>query len=162
MRWLAAARLQLDVHIQVHQYVPHYLEQRTRPVTDSYADFAPATPLVPFGYGLSYTTFTYSKAQLLNSQGQPCDERQKGCSITGSGSNSSATFSVSVDVTNAGSRDGKTVVQVYFAQRLASRVRFSQMLLDFQKVEIAAGKTQTVVVEIPVTGLEMWSNVEQK
>jgi hypothetical protein len=33
-------------------YVPHFLEQRTRPPTSPFADYAPATPLVPFGFGL--------------------------------------------------------------------------------------------------------------
>lgn len=32
---------------QVHMYVPHYLEQRTRPPSSQFADYAPATPLVP-------------------------------------------------------------------------------------------------------------------
>lgn len=54
--------------------------------------------------------------------------------------------------------DGKVVVQVYFGQNLASRVRFSNMLLDFAKIEVKAGQTvSSVKIKIPLTGLEMWS-----
>ncbi len=113
---------------------------------------------MPFGFGLSYTNFTFAKAQLLNAAGQPCDERTAGCAVNASSSSSDSNFFfVAVDVTNTGRIDGKVVVQVYFSQALASRVRFAQMLLDFAKVEVAAGAKVTVTVKIPLTGLEMWS-----
>ena len=52
--------------------------------------------------------------------------------------------------------------QIYFSQRLASRVRFAQMLLDFQKADVSAGDTVSVVIKVPVTGLEMWSGANNK
>ena len=92
-----------------HRYVPHYLEQRTRPITNSYADFAPATPLVPFGFGLSYTSFTFSNAHVLNAAGKSCDERQSGCAVN---QTTDDYFQVAVDVKNEGQVAGKAVVQV--------------------------------------------------
>merc|ERR1719174_918898 len=143
---------------QVHQYVPHFLEQRTRSINSPYADYAPATPLVPFGFGLSYSTFVFANMQLLNAHGDRCDERARGCSVDKS--EPSASFTVSLDVTNQGPMDGKVVVQVYFSQTLASRVRFARMLLDFDKVHVAVGQTQSVKVVVPITGLEMWSSAD--
>ena len=61
--------------------------------------------------------------------GHPCDERQKKCTVASTDS----FFFVSLDIKNEGTMDGKVVVQCYFGQQLASRVRFSQMLLDFAK-----------------------------
>jgi len=165
---------------QVHQYVPHYLEQRTRPVTQQYADFAPATPLVdcsfflmfslffcystthykvPFGFGLSYTNFTFSNIRLL-ARGQPCDERQPSCVVNRS---IDQYFVVSATVKNTGNIAGKVVVEVYFSQQLASRVRFAQMLLDFKKTnDIAAGASISVQISVAITGLEMWSPADKK
>ena len=56
-------------------------------------------------------------------------------------STTTESFNVSLSVTNHGKMDGKTVVQVYFSQNLASRVRFSKMLLSFAKVTVQAGRT---------------------
>jgi hypothetical protein len=58
---------------------------------------------------------------------------------------------------------GKIVVQVYFAQQLASRVRFSKMLLAFTKVAVKAGETlKGVKVVVKARDLEMWSQQENK
>ena len=87
-----------------------------------YADYAPATPLVPFGFGLSYSNFTFANVAL-------------GSHSTISLATDSS-FNVSLDITNTGKMDGKIVVQVYFSQDLASRVRFSKMLLGECRHEI--------------------------
>ena len=57
-----------------------------------------------------------------------------------------------------GSVDGKIVVQVYFSQRLASRVRFSKMLLGFGKLPVEAGETKRDVrITLKAEDLGMWS-----
>lgn len=141
---------------QVHMYVPHYLEQKTRPPTSNFADYAPATPLVPFGWGLSYSNFTFSNVQLTASDVPSCTSNN--CTVTPDDA-----FTISLDITNHGSMTGKTVVQVYFSQNLCSRVRFANMLLGFEKVEVP-GDTTSKGVKVPLKAreLEMWDKTANK
>ncbi len=76
-------------------------------------------PVFPFGYGLSYTTFAYSNARLDGN-------------------------TLSVDITNTGSREGKEVVQLYVADRKAALVRPVKELKAFCKVALQPGETKTV------------------
>jgi len=87
----------------------------------------PNSPLYPFGYGLSYTTFDYSNASISSS------ELQRGGSI-----------SVSVDVTNTGSMDGEEVVQLYIHDKVGSVTRPVKELKGFQKIHLRKGETKTV------------------
>ncbi len=82
---------------------------------------ATATPLFPFGYGLSYTTFDYS-----------------GLNVSPDGK------TVSVMVTNTGSRKGSEAVQLYIAQPNATVERPRHELKAFSKVELNAGESQWV------------------
>lgn len=137
---------------QVHQYVPWYLEQRTRAPSSAYADNAPATPLVPFGWGLSYSNYSFTNVVL------DCPKVAGVSTVTASDE-----FNVSLDITNHGKMDGKIVVQVYFSQNLASRVRFSKMLLAFDKVFVKAGETlKGVMISVKVQDLEMWDQKQDK
>merc|ERR1712048_1266628 len=59
--------------------------------------------------------------------------------------------------------DGKIVVQVYFSQNLASRVRFSKMLLAFEKVTVKASSTLSgAKVLVKARDLEMWDQKQGK
>jgi beta-glucosidase len=86
-------------------------------------------PLYPFGYGLSYTTFQYSRlrmsAPILKKRGEVL---------------------VVVDVTNTGTRDGDEVVQVYVRFPGSKVERPLKELAAFQRVKIPHGRTQTVQV----------------
>ncbi|KRE00368.1 hypothetical protein ASE63_09910 [Bosea sp. Root381] len=84
-------------------------------------------PLYAFGHGLSYTSFTYTNAQVSKPK-VPLD----------------GVVEVSVDVTNAGSRDGQEVVQLYIRQPVASRSRPMRELKGFDKVSLRAGETRAV------------------
>ena len=140
---------------QVHQYVPWYLEQRTRPSSVHYADYAPATPLVPFGFGLSYSNYTFSNVNICS--GPPCKTLEVSTVAAAD------TWNVSLDITNHGTMDGKIVVQIYFSQNLASRVRFSKMLLAFGKIFVKAGQTlKGVEVAVKAQDLEMWETKANK
>lgn len=93
--------------------------------------------LYPFGYGLSYTNFTYSNIVF------PSD-----AAMTKTGS-----VKVSVDVTNSGSVAGKEVVQLYYtAPYTAKKIEKSHVVLgDFVKTKLLnAGETQTVTMEVKV------------
>src|SRR6185295_6436100 len=88
-------------------------------------------PLYPFGYGLSYTNFSYSDITLSNTSMKP------GQKIT-----------ASVTVTNNGSRDGKEVVQLYIRDLVGTSTRPVKELKGFQKIELKAGASKTVSFDI--------------
>ena len=83
-------------------------------------------PLFPFGYGLSYTTFTYSNLQMVKKV------------------NMNEPVKISVDVTNSGSRDGDEVIQLYLTDEKASTPRPIRQLEAFERIGIKAGETKTV------------------
>ncbi len=85
------------------------------------------TPLYPFGYGLSYTSFAYKNLKIAK------PSFQKGEKIE-----------VSVDVTNTGNFDGKEVVQLYLNDPVASIVRPVKELKGFELIELKKGETKTI------------------
>lgn len=95
--------------------------------------------LYPFGYGLSYTTFRYENLMLDKNE------------ITGN-----ETVTVSLDVTNTGSMDGEEVVQLYLTYPESADTEAKKDLRGFQRVSIPAGKTRTVVLEIPAKELALY------
>ena len=84
-------------------------------------------PLFPFGWGLSYTQFTYGPISLSSS------------TLKGSGS-----LTITIPVTNAGAREGKHTVELYSHQQYASITPNMQRLRAFKKINLKAGETQTV------------------
>ena len=103
----------------------------------------PNRNLYPFGYGLSYTTFSYGKMQC------PSAFDDKGF------------LPVSVDVTNTGNYDGEEIVQLYVADKVASMVRPIKELKGFQKVFIPKGQTKRVEFKLNVKDLGFWNNLMQ-
>ena len=98
--------------------------------TARYLD-SPNSPLYPFGYGLSYTTFSYSPITL----DRPTMTRQ-------------TSIRASVTVSNTGTMDGEEVVQLYINDPVASVSRPVRELKGFRKVAIPAGDSVTVEFEI--------------
>jgi beta-glucosidase len=96
-------------------------------------------PLYAFGYGLSYTKFGYSNLRV--SSGHVA----KDGSVT-----------VSVDVKNAGSRDGDEVVQLYVAHMGSAVARPLQELKGFRRVMLRAGETKTVTMPLKASALAYW------
>jgi len=94
--------------------------------------FDDVTPLFPFGFGLSYTTFSLANVR-LERETMPVDGATR----------------VLVDVTNTGARRGAEVVQLYVRDVTSSVTRPVKELKGFEKVTLAAGETRTVA--LPVT-----------
>ena len=90
------------------------------------------TPLFPFGYGLSYTNFTYSPLRL---------DRNK----------------VSVDVTNSGMMAGDEIVQCYIHQKVSSVTRPVKELKDFARIHLGPGETKTVTFTVDPSKLAFWN-----
>ncbi|MFZ1262022.1 MAG: beta-glucosidase BglX [Chitinophagaceae bacterium] len=129
--------------------VPIYYSQKNtgRPsVGDSpkflsnYLD-APNTPLFPFGYGLSYTSFSYSEIK-LNKTSMKMNE-----SIT-----------ASVTITNTGKYDGEEVVQLYIRDLVGSITRPVKELKGFQKIKLKAGESKQVSFSIDVNDLKFYNS----
>ncbi|MHA4809195.1 beta-glucosidase BglX [Flavitalea flava] len=104
-------------------------------------------PLYPFGFGLSYTTFSYSAVQLSGRI------LQKGRSAGAAG-----TLTASVTVTNTGTREGKEVVQFYIRQLAGSNTRPVKELKGFQKISLKAGESRTVTFRITEKDLLYYNN----
>lgn len=97
--------------------------------------------LFPFGYGLSYTTFEYGKANT--------DKKEYG---------KDETIKVSVTVTNKGKVDGAESVQVYSSQSKPSLERPDKELKAFKKIFLKAGETKTVELDIPAKDLAFFDD----
>ncbi|MCI4647734.1 beta-glucosidase BglX [Phaeodactylibacter sp.] len=88
---------------------------------------SPLSPLFPFGYGLSYTTFAYDNLR-ANLRGQSVE--------------------VTVKLTNTGDRAGEEVVQLYIRDRAASVVRPTKELKGFEKLMLQPGESRTVAFRL--------------
>ncbi len=97
------------------------------------------TPLFPFGYGLSYTSFKYKELAIDKSTISNMDE-----------------LSISVSVTNTGDFDGEEVVQLYVRDMVASITPPLRLLKGFQKIFIPKGDTKEVVFKIRAADLAFY------
>ena len=98
-------------------------------------------PLYPFGYGLSYTTYTYSNIQ-LDKTNMKADEK----------------ITATVTVTNSGNYDGEEVVQLYIRDLVGSVTRPVKELKGFQKISLKKGESQNVFFEIGVEDLKFYND----
>lgn len=104
-------------------------------------------PLYPFGYGLSYTTFSYGDVRLSSKtlhKGKPSAVPEA--------------LTASVTVTNTGAREGKEVVQLYLRQLVGSNTRPVKELKGFQKISLKAGESRTVTFRIGEKDLLYYNN----
>ncbi len=97
-------------------------------------------PLYPFGYGLSYTSFSYGDLK-LNSASLKGNQK----------------LTASIEITNSGKYDGAEVVQLYIRDLVGSITRPVKELKGFQKIHLKAGETKTVTFNITPEDLRFYN-----
>jgi beta-glucosidase len=105
----------------------------------------PSTPLYPFGYGLTYSTFAFSNLTV-----------DKPTSHTG------APITVSVDVANTGAVAADEVAQLYIHQQSGRSSRPVRELKGFSRIHLAPGSHQTVIFTLSPAELQYWSSSDHK
>jgi len=101
-------------------------------------------PLFPFGFGLSYTTFSIGTAQVSKNE-----------------VNSGGSVELTVPVSNKGKRDGTEIVQAYI-RKVNDSDGPLKTLRGFQRAEIAAGKTVEVTIDLPHSAFEFFDRTSDK
>jgi beta-glucosidase len=135
--------------------VPFYYNHKNtgRPADDSvfytsrYLD-VPSSPLYPFGFGLTYTSFSYSDLRVMEASVGVAD-----------------TVSIAVTVKNTGSRTGEEVAQLYVCDEVGSLTRPVRELKAFRRVRLDPGRIAQVMMKISVadlafTGFDLKRKVE--
>jgi beta-glucosidase len=111
------------------------------------------TPQFPFGYGGSYTSFTYGKTQ-ISSQHLSAAALNAGLSA---GSNGTTALTAQTEITNTGLRAGEEVVQLYIQLQGTSVAEPVRMLKGFKTVAIAPGETKKVTFELKPEAFAIWN-----
>lgn len=101
--------------------------------------------LYPFGYGLSYSTFSYSDVKLSS------ETISEGESLT-----------VECTITNTGKYDASEVIQLYVGDRVGSLIRPEKEMKDFKKIFFKAGESKNVKFTLTADKLAFWNNKIQK
>jgi len=102
-------------------------------------------PLFPFGFGLSYTTFSYSNIECSN------NEIRAGESVT-----------ISADITNSGSAVGTEIVQLYIKDLVGSVTRPVRELKGFRRVTLRPGQTERISFELDAGALSFYGRKQQR
>ncbi len=149
-----AGRLPMSFPYNVGQVPVYYNYKHTgRPYTGNHSEPAservyrsryidvPNAPRFPFGFGLSYTSFSYGAISIDKTQ-----------------MTATETVKCSVVVENTGKYTGEEVVQLYMRDMTASITRPVKELKGFQKIKLAPGAKQTVVFELKASDLAFWKN----
>ena len=131
---------------QVPIYYNHEPTGRPCDITSKYnsryRDLNTCDPLYSFGYGLSYTTFSFSNLQLSSAT-----MSQRG------------SVKARVNVTNTGSRAGDEVVQLYIHDPVASISQPVRRLRDFDRVTLQPGQTKTVSFTLDRNDVGFYDNM---
>lgn len=111
--------------------------------TSKYID-VPNSPLYPFGFGLSYTTFQYSVPRVSKTTFKPGEK-----------------IKVSITLGNTGNRAGEETVQLYVRDLVGSVTRPLKELKGFQKVQLQAGERKDITFELSADDLKAFDRKMQ-
>ena len=131
---------------QLPLYYNHNLTQNPETAADFKSRYwdVPSTPLYPFGYGLSYTTFSFDNLNVT------------------AAAKVGGVVDVSVDVSNTGNRAGDAVAQLYIHQRAGSASRPVRQLEGFERIALEPGAKRTVHFTLGKNELQFWSPAEKR
>ena len=130
-----SGKLAVSMPRHVGQQPVYYNQVRGQHGT-RYADLT-QEPAFPFGFGLSYSRFEYGSLRLSADRYELGD-----------------TVSVSFDLRNGSERDGVEIAQLYIEDEVTSLTWAVRELVAFERVELKAGQTRRITLEVPVS--ELW------
>lgn len=137
-----AGRLSITFPKSVGQ-LPIYYNQKPSAIHRYVAESE--DPLYPFGYGLSYTTFSYENITLSSTKIRVGEA-----------------IEVSVKVTNTGERDGEEVVQLYINDVYSSVSTPKKTLKGFQRIFLKKGESKNIAFSLTPDDLSLWNRDMQK
>jgi len=123
------------------KYVSRYLDEQN-------------TPQFPFGYGLTYTTFSYGATKISASS-------LKAAELNKNLTSDATALSAETDVTNTGSRAGEEMVEVYIRLQGTSTTQPVRALKGFQRVLLAPGETKKVKFDLKPESFAIWNDKNQ-
>jgi beta-glucosidase len=129
---------------KVDYVIPHVKYEDKLMVGYRYWTTTGKHPLFPFGFGLSYTTFSFSNLSVAAT------------------AQSGSTVPVSFDVTNTGSVAGAEVAQLYVSDPSARNMRPERELKGFAKVRLAPGETKHVTLNLDARAFSYWNEAAHK
>ena len=135
----------------------------TRPPTDLVSKYVsryldePNSPQFPFGFGGSYTSYSYGKSTISTPR-LSATELNKSLSA---GVEGAPAMTAEAEVTNTGSRAGEETVQLYIRLRGTSLAEPVRMLKGFQRVALAPGETKKVKFELKPEAFAIWNDRNQ-
>lgn len=138
-----AGRLPLTFPLDEAQ-LPLYYNHKPTGRGDDYLNLS-GKPLFPFGYGLSYTRFSYSNLHVSQ------DTIQAGQHLT-----------LTFDLENTGDFDGDEVVQLYLKDLYASVVRPVYELKGFRRIHLKKGEKETITMVLPASAMEMLNEAMER
>lgn len=138
-----SGKLCQHIPLSVGQIPLSYREKRTF-ISCSYADI-PSTPLYPFGYGLSYTTFSYSKPVADKKEYRLGDPVR-----------------ISVELKNTGHRRGREVIQLYVRDEVASVLPRERELREYTSVTLDPGESRKVEFTLPAEAFSLYDSTMKK